>query len=171
VRGFQRTRLAVQPSHYPLPVKWDSSSTHANAARIRMTTLLRHLVTALTFRCMPDLRPIGVFDSGIGGLTVVKALRDLLPNEDIFYLGDTARIPYGSRSLATVERYSVQMAEMLVTENAKIVVVACNSASSVALPKLKANLPVPVLDLPGTSRARLGSGIARSFRDLCAPAK
>ncbi|HEV3147575.1 MAG TPA: glutamate racemase [Chthoniobacterales bacterium] len=120
-----------------------------------MITLLRHLVTALTFRCMPDSRPIGVFDSGIGGLTVVKALRDLLPNEDIFYLGDTARIPYGSRSLATVERYSVQMAEMLVTENAKIIVVACNSASSVALPKLKKNLPVPVIGViePGAQAA------------------
>jgi len=104
---------------------------------------------------MPDSRPIGVFDSGIGGLTVVKALRDLLPNEDIFYLGDTARIPYGSRSPATVERYSVQMAEMLVTENAKIVVVACNSASSVALPKLKGNLPVPVIGViePGAQAA------------------
>ena len=70
-------------------------------------------------------RPIGVFDSGIGGLTVVSALRALLPNESIFYLGDTARIPYGGRSETTVQRYSLEMAAMLLKEQAKIVVVAC----------------------------------------------
>ncbi|HEY6204596.1 MAG TPA: glutamate racemase, partial [Chthoniobacterales bacterium] len=75
---------------------------------------------------MSDARPIGVFDSGIGGLTVVKALRDLLPNESIFYLGDTARVPYGGKSPSTVERYSIEMAEMLVAEDVKAVVVACN---------------------------------------------
>src|SRR6266478_7949322 len=104
------------------------------------TICLRTRYRAVTLRCMQDSRPIGVFDSGIGGLTVVKALRDLLPNEKIFYLGDTARVPYGSKSASTVERYSLEMTEMLVGENAKIVVVACNSASSVALPKLKGNL-------------------------------
>jgi glutamate racemase len=104
---------------------------------------------------MPDARPIGVFDSGIGGLTVVKALRDLLPNEKIFYLGDTARVPYGGKSAGTVERYSLEITGMLIEEQAKMVVVACNTASSVALPKLKQSLPVPVLGVidPGARAA------------------
>src|ERR1700741_4229905 len=104
---------------------------------------------------MPDARPIGVFDSGIGGLTVVKALRDLLPHERIFYLGDTARVPYGGKSASTVERYSLEITEMLIEEQSKIVVVACNTASSVALPKLKQSLPVPVLGViePGARAA------------------
>src|SRR6184192_467615 len=94
---------------------------------------------------MSDPRPIGVFDSGIGGLTVVKALRELLPNEDIFYLGDTARVPYGGKSATTVERYSLEMADMLLEENVKLVVIACNSASAVALGRLEQTLSVPVI--------------------------
>jgi glutamate racemase len=104
---------------------------------------------------MSDPRPIGVFDSGIGGLTVVKALRDLLPNENIFYLGDTARVPYGGKSASTVERYSIEMTDMLVAEDVKAVVIACNSASAVALPKLEETLPVPVIGVikPGAQAA------------------
>jgi glutamate racemase len=104
---------------------------------------------------MSDSRPIGVFDSGIGGLTVVKALRDLLPNEKVFYLGDTARVPYGGKSAGTVERYSLEIADILIEENAKIVVVACNTASSVALRKLEEHLPVPVTGVirPGARAA------------------
>jgi glutamate racemase len=99
--------------------------------------------------------PIGVFDSGIGGLTVVKALRDLLPNENIFYLGDTARVPYGNKSAETVERYSLELAGMLMRENAKAIVVACNTVSSVAIPKLRARMPVPVIGViePGAHAA------------------
>ena len=67
---------------------------------------------------MSDERPIGVFDSGIGGLTVVKALRDLLPNENISYLGDTARVPYGPKSPDTVQRYGNELAEILIKQNA-----------------------------------------------------
>jgi glutamate racemase len=106
-----------------------------------------------------NTRPIGVFDSGIGGLTVVKALRDLLPQEQIIYLGDTARVPYGSRSPATVERYSLEIAQMLVARNAKLVVVACNTVSSVALPQLERNLPVDVVGVirPGAEAALHGS--------------
>src|ERR1043165_2727721 len=81
-----------------------------------------------------DSRPIGVFDSGIGGLTVAKALLDVLPEEQIMYLGDTARVPYGSRSPSTVERYSLEIASLLVERDAKVMVVACNTVSSVALP-------------------------------------
>jgi glutamate racemase len=104
---------------------------------------------------MNDARPLGVFDSGIGGLTVVKALRDLLPNENIFYLGDTARVPYGGKSASTVERYSVEMTDMLVAEGVKAIVIACNSASAVALPKLEETLPVPVIGVikPGAQAA------------------
>ena len=104
---------------------------------------------------MQDSRPIGVFDSGIGGLTVVKALREALPNESIFYLGDTARVPYGNKSAETVGRYSVEMVEMLVSENAKVIVVACNTASSLALPKLKADFSLPVIGViePGARAA------------------
>jgi glutamate racemase len=107
------------------------------------------------FRCMSDARPIGVFDSGIGGLTVAKALLELLPNEKIFYLGDTARVPYGGKSASTVERYSLELTEMLVDEGAKIIVVACNTASATALPKLEESLPVPVVGVikPGAQAA------------------
>ncbi|MCA1659886.1 MAG: glutamate racemase [Verrucomicrobiaceae bacterium] len=100
-------------------------------------------------------RPIGVFDSGVGGLTVVNALRMLLPNESIFYLGDTARLPYGGKSEATVQRYSLEIATMLLGENAKTVVVACNTASALALPQLEQALPVTVTGviLPGARAA------------------
>jgi len=104
---------------------------------------------------MSDLRPIGVFDSGIGGLTVVKALRDLLPNENITYLGDTARVPYGPKSAETVQRYAIELAGMLIKENAKALVVACNTVSSVAIPLLTEKFPVPVIGViePGARAA------------------
>jgi glutamate racemase len=104
---------------------------------------------------MSDPRPIGVFDSGIGGLTVVKALRDFLPNENILYLGDTARVPYGPKSPETVQRYAVELAQMLVWKNAKALVVACNTVSSVALPLLTKKFSVPVIGViePGARAA------------------
>jgi glutamate racemase len=104
---------------------------------------------------MSDSRPVGVFDSGIGGLTVVKALRDILPNEKIFYLGDTARVPYGPKSPETVQRYAVELAEMLMSKNAKALVVACNTVSSVALPLLTNKFSVPVIGViePGARAA------------------
>ena len=119
------------------------------------TIRLRTRDRAVTLRCMQDARPIGVFDSGIGGLTVVKALRDLLPNEKILYLGDTARVPYGGKSASTVERYSLEMTDMLVDEGVKTIVIACNSASAVALPKLEKTLSVPVVGVikPGAQAA------------------
>jgi len=103
-------------------------------------------------------RPIGVFDSGIGGLTVVSALRTLLPNESIFYLGDTARVPYGGKSAATVQRYSSEIAAMLLNEKAKTIVVACNTASALALDRLTGSLPVTVIGViePG-ARAAIGA--------------
>ncbi len=99
--------------------------------------------------------PIGVFDSGIGGLTVVAALRDLLPAERIFYIGDTARVPYGGKSRRTIERYSVEIAGLLLAEQAKLIVVACNTASALAVPRLKQvfNLPVQGVIDPGAAAA------------------
>jgi len=103
----------------------------------------------------PKSKPIGVFDSGIGGLTVVAALRKVLPNESIFYLGDTARVPYGGKSAATVQRYSLEIASLLLDEHAKTVVVACNTASALALPQLSESVPVTVTGviLPGAQAA------------------
>jgi glutamate racemase len=108
---------------------------------------------------MSDVRPIGVFDSGIGGLTVVKAMRDLLPNESISYLGDTARVPYGPKSPETVQRYAMELADMLIKRDAKALIVACNTVSSVALPALMKNFPVPVIGViePGARAALAAS--------------
>jgi glutamate racemase len=104
---------------------------------------------------MSNPRPIGVFDSGIGGLTVVKALRDRLPNETIVYLGDTARVPYGPKSPDTVQRYALELAHMLMQKNSKALVVACNTVSSVALPLLTRKFYVPVVGViePGARAA------------------
>ncbi|MFN3551263.1 MAG: glutamate racemase [Endomicrobiia bacterium] len=81
--------------------------------------------------------PIGIFDSGLGGLTVVKEIINLLPNEDIIYLGDTARVPYGSKSKETIIKYSIQNTKFLLKHNIKLLVVACNTSSSYAVEKLK----------------------------------
>jgi glutamate racemase len=99
--------------------------------------------------------PVAVFDSGIGGLTVVSALRRVLPAENIFYLGDTARVPYGGKSRETIERYSGEIAQMLVAGGAKMVVVACNSATALALPRLREKFSVPVEGViaPGVAAA------------------
>ena len=101
------------------------------------------------------LRPIGVFDSGVGGLTVAAAMRDLLPGENIFYIGDTARVPYGGKSQQTIERYAVEITGLLLAENAKMIVVACNSASALAIPRLEEILKVPVIGViaPGAKAA------------------
>lgn len=100
--------------------------------------------------------PIGVFDSGVGGLTVLKALSAQLPRESTVYLGDTARVPYGTKSGEVVTRYSLKNAGFLLERGIKLLVVACNTASAVALPALAAELPVPVLGVigPGAQAAR-----------------
>ena len=89
--------------------------------------------------------PIGIFDSGVGGLTVYKALHERLPNERFVYLGDTARVPYGTKSLATVERYAVENSRFLEAHGIKLLVVACNTASALALPAIRAAIKVPVM--------------------------
>lgn len=102
-----------------------------------------------------DHRSIGVFDSGLGGLTVVKALQQCLPRESICYFGDTARIPYGTRSETIVTQYSAQCIRFLLTQNVKMVVIACNTASAAALPALSGLFEVPVLGViePGAAMA------------------
>ena len=93
--------------------------------------------------------PIGIFDSGVGGLTVYRALHDRLPNERFVYLGDTARVPYGTKSLATVERYAVENSEFLASLGIKVLVVACNTASALALPKIRERIGMDVVGVIG----------------------
>jgi glutamate racemase len=96
---------------------------------------------------MEKEKPIGVFDSGVGGLTVVKRLMSAVPNESIVYFGDTARVPYGSKSNDTVIEYSIQNTKFLLQKNVKAVVVACNTASSIALEVLKKTFDVPIIGM------------------------
>jgi glutamate racemase len=99
--------------------------------------------------------PIGIFDSGVGGLTVYRALHERLPHERFVYLGDTARVPYGTRSLATVERYAIENARFLEAHGIKMLVVACNTASALALPAIREAARVPVIGViePGARAA------------------
>ena len=93
--------------------------------------------------------PIGIFDSGVGGLTVYRALHDRLPNERFIYLGDTARVPYGTKSLATVERYAIENSRFLMSRGIKMLVVACNTASALALPRIRESIGLPVVGVIG----------------------
>src|SRR5688572_23349341 len=99
--------------------------------------------------------PLGIFDSGLGGLTVVRAIREALPDERIVYLGDTARVPYGTRSAETIVRYARGCAKMLVERGVKALVVACNTVSAVALDMLRVEFDLPVLGVvePGARAA------------------
>ena len=99
--------------------------------------------------------PIGVFDSGVGGLTVVKEILNNLPNEKIIYFGDTARVPYGNKSPETIIRYSKQISEFLVSQDVKAIVIACNTASAMALDAVRESVDIPVIGVvrPGTDAA------------------
>jgi glutamate racemase len=109
--------------------------------------------------------PIGIFDSGVGGLTVYRALHERLPHERFVYLGDTARVPYGTRSLSTVERYAIENARFLEAHGIKILVVACNTASALALPAIRDAVRVPVLGVIGPGAgAAVESSAKRSAR-------
>ncbi|MFO8144769.1 MAG: glutamate racemase [Candidatus Syntrophosphaera sp.] len=100
-------------------------------------------------------QPIGIFDSGVGGLTVYKSIREAFPQEDLIYFGDTARVPYGPKSENTIIEYSVQNARFLLQKGIKILVVACNTSSSVALPRLKEITDIPIIGVidPGAEMA------------------
>ena len=99
--------------------------------------------------------PIGIFDSGVGGLTVYRALHNRLPNEHFVYLGDTARVPYGTKSLATVERYAIENSQFLASRGIKLLVVACNTASALALPAIRKAVGLDVVGVigPGARKA------------------
>ena len=102
-----------------------------------------------------DNRPIGIFDSGVGGLTVAKQVIKVLGNENIVYFGDTARLPYGSKSKETVTRFSKQIVRFLKTKDVKAVIIACNTASSNSLEELKETFDLPIFGVvvPGASEA------------------
>ena len=108
-----------------------------------------------SFWDMKSNLPIGIFDSGVGGLTVYRALHEQLPRERFVYLGDTARVPYGTKSLATVGRYALENARFLEAHGVKLLVVACNTASALALPAIRASAGVPVIGViePGAVAA------------------
>jgi len=111
------------------------------------------MVTRVLNPELPSHLPIGVFDSGVGGLTVLRALRQRLPHERFVYLGDTARLPYGTKSGDSVLRYSIQASEFLVGQGIKYLVIACNTASSVAVEPLRERFaPIPVIGViePGS---------------------
>src|SRR5439155_16175537 len=99
--------------------------------------------------------PIGIFDSGIGGLTVVRQIHRVLPHEDLVYLGDTARVPYGTKSPGTVVRFACEDTQFLIQQNVKAVVVACNTVSAWALPTLERKFDAPIFGviLPGARAA------------------
>ena len=101
--------------------------------------------------------PIGVFDSGVGGLTVAREIMRNLPHERIVYFGDTARVPYGSKSKETVIRYSRQIVRFLQTQNVKAIVVACNTASALALETIREEIDIPIIGVvkPGAKVAAL----------------
>lgn len=109
--------------------------------------------------------PIGIFDSGVGGLTVYRALHDRLPNEHFIYLGDTARVPYGTKSLATVERYAIENSVFLASRGIKLLVVACNTASALALPKIRERIGIDVVGVIGPG----GRKAVELTRDLTKP--
>jgi len=100
-------------------------------------------------------QPIGIFDSGIGGLTVLKELMNLIPDENMVYLGDTARVPYGIRSPETIIKYSRSNVNFLLNHNVKMIVIGCNTASAVATDIIKENYDLPIIDvvIPGAARA------------------
>ena len=94
-----------------------------------------------------DNRPIGVFDSGVGGLTVVSELMRVLPNEDIIYFGDTARVPYGNKSVETIRRYSSEIVEFLLGKNVKMIIIACGTVSTTSVDYLTEHFSIPFLEM------------------------
>ena len=102
-----------------------------------------------------DSRPIGVFDSGVGGLTVVSALLQNIPGETIYYVGDTARVPYGNKSQERIQQYSKEIVDWLIQKDCKIIIIACNTASSLAIDYLKSKFSLPIIGVidPGVHKA------------------
>jgi glutamate racemase len=108
--------------------------------------------------------PIGIFDSGVGGLTVLRAIRERLPQESLVYLGDTARVPYGNKSQATISRYALEDTRFLLSKGVKMIVIACNTASALAAPALREQFPaLPILGVIGPG-ARAAVAATRNRR-------
>ena len=107
--------------------------------------------------------PIGIFDSGVGGLTVARAVMERLPNENVIYFGDTARVPYGVKSPETVARYAAQITRFLLERHVKLLIVACNTMAAVALPAITGLSPVPVLEVIDAG-ARSALAVTRAKR-------
>lgn len=119
-----------------------------------------------------DNRSIGIFDSGIGGLTVVKTIAELMPNEDIVYFGDIARLPYGTKSVATIRKFTYQTVKFLLQQNVKAIVIACNTISAVALAdvlQLAGDIPV-VNVISAGSTALCNNGISERVGVIATPA-
>ena len=137
---------------------------------VRMAVLERgrpRRATPQRARAMKADAPLGVFDSGLGGLTVVRALREALPGERIVYLGDTARVPYGTKGRATVVKYALACARHLVARDVKAIVIACNTVSAVAPERLRVELDIPVLEVIEPGRAGRRGGDARRGASAC----
>jgi glutamate racemase len=132
-----------------------SDHAHANGARANGTALATAPRASRTPGADGRMRPIGVFDSGIGGLTVLQELVSMLPSEDFIYLGDTARLPYGTKSNEVITRYSRENTEFLLAKGIKLLVVACNTSSAVALGEITRDTMVPVVGViePGARAA------------------
>ncbi len=113
---------------------------------------------------MFDVRAIGVFDSGLGGLTILRELRSRFPNEDFVYLGDVARLPYGTKSAAVVTQYALSCAGFLVGHEVKAIVVACNTATAVALPTLRQEFSIPVV---GVIESGVSAALERTHSHAC----
>src|SRR5262245_14619618 len=147
-------RIAELPPAHPSNLR--TPGPFITRAKFALKSAIRNPQSAI-----PEL-PIGIFDSGVGGLTVYRALHERLPNERFVYLGDTARVPYGTKSLATVERYAVENSRFLQAHGIKLLVVACNTASALALPAIRSAVEVPVIGViePG---ARAAAGQARQI--------
>src|SRR5262245_22974080 len=107
--------------------------------------------------------PIGIFDSGVGGLTVLRAARRRLPGENVVYLGDTARVPYGMKSRKTIERYAIEDANFLIRKGVKMLVIACNTISANARARLREEFDVPLLSVLGPG-ARMAARVTRTRR-------
>ena len=123
--------------------------------QLELKLAIEKILWEVTLQFFNKTAPIGIFDSGIGGLTVAKRIISMLPNENIVYFGDTARVPYGSKSNSTVIEYAIQDAQFLINKNVKLIIVACNTASSVALDVLKEKFSIPIIGMiePGATLA------------------
>lgn len=123
-----------------------------------------------TEQCGQDQLPIGLFDSGVGGLTVLDAMRRLMPGEDYLFLGDTARVPYGAKSQKTIVRYSLQAAAKLIGQRIKLLVIACNTATAAALPLAQRTFGVPVIGVIGPgARAAIQASVTGQIGVIATP--